>query len=78
MFKKEYPKIYQTFEKKAIENARYVYPQALATKLVCTFNARSFLNFNKNPLWRYAVGGFVLNSQSIFNLLRLIYSMYTN
>ena len=45
MFKKEYPKIYQTFEKKAIENARYVYPQALATKLVCTFNARSFLNF---------------------------------
>ncbi|MBQ1769433.1 MAG: FAD-dependent thymidylate synthase [Turicibacter sp.] len=45
VFKKEYPKLYQVFEKKAIENARYVYPQALATKLVCTFNARSFLNF---------------------------------
>lgn len=44
-FKEEYPNFYKLFEKKAIENARYVYPQALATKLVCTFNARSFLNF---------------------------------
>ena len=53
-FKKEYPNLYKTFEKKAIENARYVYPQALCTKLVCTFNARSFLNFMEHRSCRRA------------------------
>lgn len=53
-FKKEYPSIYKVFEKKAIENARYVYPQALATKLVCSFNARSFLNFMEHRSCRRA------------------------
>lgn len=32
-------------EKKAIEDARYVLPNACETKLICTFNARSLLNF---------------------------------
>lgn len=32
-------------EKKAIEDARYVLPNAWETKLICTFNARSLLNF---------------------------------
>lgn len=32
-------------EKKAIEDARYVLPNACETKLVCTFNARSLMNF---------------------------------
>lgn len=32
-------------EKKAIEDARYVLPNAWSTKLICTFNARSLLNF---------------------------------
>ena len=32
-------------EKKAIEDARYVLPNAWNTKLICTFNARSLLNF---------------------------------
>lgn len=34
-----------TAEKKAIEDARYVLPNACETKLIATFNARSLLNF---------------------------------
>lgn len=32
-------------EKKAIEDARYVLPNACFTNIICTFNARSLLNF---------------------------------
>ena len=32
-------------EKKAIEDARFVLPNACATKLICTMNARELLNF---------------------------------
>ncbi len=32
-------------EKKAIEDARFVLPNACATKIICTLNARSLLNF---------------------------------
>ncbi|MDQ5983579.1 MAG: Flavin-dependent thymidylate synthase [Eubacteriales bacterium SKADARSKE-1] len=32
-------------EKKAIEDARFVLPNACATQIICTFNARSLLNF---------------------------------
>lgn len=32
-------------EKKAIEDARFVLPNAATTKIICTFNARSLLNF---------------------------------
>ena len=32
-------------EKKAIEDARFVLPNACATKLICTMNARSLINF---------------------------------
>lgn len=32
-------------KKKAIEDARYVLPNACTTKIICTFNARSLLNF---------------------------------
>lgn len=32
-------------EKKAIEDARFVLPNSCATKIICTFNARSLLNF---------------------------------
>jgi thymidylate synthase, flavin-dependent len=32
-------------EKRAIEDARFVLPNACETKLICTFNARSLLNF---------------------------------
>ena len=32
-------------EKKAIEDARFVLPNACATKLICTMNARSLMNF---------------------------------
>ena len=34
-------------EKKAIENARYILPNACETKMVVTMNARSLLNFFK-------------------------------
>ncbi len=35
-------------EKKAIEDARFVLPNACETKMICTFNARSLLNFFKH------------------------------
>lgn len=36
---------FKKYEKKSIEDARYVFPNACETKLVCTFNARSLHNF---------------------------------
>jgi thymidylate synthase (FAD) len=36
---------YSRFEKKAIENARYVFPNACETKIIFTMNARTLLNF---------------------------------
>lgn len=47
-FKGLYKKEYSKFEKIAIENARYVYPQSLATKIVVTMNARALMNFMKH------------------------------
>ncbi len=44
-FKEMYPKIYGAIEKKAIEDARYVFPNACETKIVMTMNARSLYNF---------------------------------
>lgn len=35
----------QKAEKTAIEDARFVLPNACCTKMICTFNARSLLNF---------------------------------
>lgn len=51
-FRKEEPKvdikeIEKKAEKKAIEDARYVLPNACETKMVCTMNARSLRNFFK-------------------------------
>lgn len=53
-FKAEYKRQYSSFEKVAIENARYVYPQALATKLVFTMNARTLMNFLSHRTCRRA------------------------
>lgn len=47
-------KQYLKFEKVAIENARYVYPQSLATKLVFTMNARTLMNFLSHRTCRRA------------------------
>lgn len=47
-------KMYKKFEKIAIENARYVYPQSLCTKIVVTMNARTLLNFFKHRTCRRA------------------------
>ena len=42
----EYKKdIYKVIEKKAIEDARYVFPNACETKMIFTMNARSLVNF---------------------------------
>ena len=38
-------KEYSALEKEAIEDARYVFPNACETKIVCTMNARSLLHF---------------------------------
>lgn len=43
--KEHYKKTYSTFEKKAIEDARYVFPNACETKIVVTMNARALFNF---------------------------------
>lgn len=42
------PEIEKSCEKSAIEDARYILPNACATKIICTFNARSLLNFFKH------------------------------
>ena len=38
----------RNFEKCSIEDARYVLPNAWCTKIICSFNARSLLNFFKH------------------------------
>ena len=38
-------KTYSAFEKQANEDARFILPNACTTKIICTFNARSLLNF---------------------------------
>lgn len=53
-FKDNYKKEHMKFEKIAIENARYVYPQSLATKLTVTMNARTLMNFMKHRTCRRA------------------------
>lgn len=44
-FKQKYRKEYTEIEKKAIEDARYILPNACETKIVVTMNARSLFNF---------------------------------
>lgn len=58
LFKEEYDKLIEsgmdekkakrTAEKTAIEDARYVFPNACETKIVVTMNARSLMNFFKH------------------------------
>lgn len=45
LFKKEFPKEHSALEKEAIEDARYVFPNAAETKIVVTMNARSLMHF---------------------------------
>ena len=45
LWAKNHKKEYNTLEKEAIEDARYVFPNACETKIVCTMNARSLLHF---------------------------------
>lgn len=45
MFRKTDKKAYNKAEKKAIENARYVLPNACETKIILTMNARSLKHF---------------------------------
>ena len=40
-----YKRLYSTLEKKAIENARYVFPNAIETKIIVTMNLRTLINF---------------------------------
>ena len=40
-----YKRLCSTLEKKAIENARYIFPNACETKIICTMNLRSLINF---------------------------------
>lgn len=40
-----YKKEYNAFKKKAIENARMVFPNSLETKIIFTMNLRSLINF---------------------------------
>ena len=54
LLKNDYKKLYSVIEKKAIENARYVFPNACETKIVCTMNLRSLINFCNNRCCRRA------------------------
>lgn len=44
-FKEMFKKDYNMIEKKAIEDARYVFPNAAETKIIVTMNARTLMNF---------------------------------
>ena len=50
VLKVEDRKLYSTLEKVAIENARYVLPNACETKIQVTMNVRSLFNFFKERL----------------------------
>ena len=54
LLKNDYKKLYSVIEKKAIENARYVFPNACETKIVCTMNLRSLINFCNHRCCRRA------------------------
>ena len=45
LYAKKFPKDYSKAEKQAIEDARYVFPNACETKIVVTMNTRSLLHF---------------------------------
>lgn len=45
LFKDKNGKLYSKLEKEAIEDARYVFPNATETKIAITMNARSLMNF---------------------------------
>jgi len=45
IFKENFKREYNELEKQAIEDARYVFPNAIETKIVITMNARSLMNF---------------------------------
>ena len=44
-FEERYKKEYNKFKKKAIEDARMVFPNSLQTKIIFTMNLRSLINF---------------------------------
>lgn len=50
LFKKTDKRTYSALEKKAIENARYVLPNACETKIQMTVNVRTLFNFFKERL----------------------------
>lgn len=54
ILKKEYKKEYSAMTKKAIEDARAVLPNACETKIICTMNLRTLINFCKHRCCRRA------------------------
>ena len=52
--KVEYKQLYSSLEKRAIENARYVLPNACETKIIVTMNLRSLINFCNHRCCRRA------------------------
>lgn len=47
-YKELYPKSYNKFSKEALENARYILPNACTSKIIVTMNARELMNFFKH------------------------------
>lgn len=54
VMKKEYKKEYNAFLKQAIEDARAVLPNACETKIICTMNLRTLINFCRHRCCRRA------------------------
>ena len=54
IIKSEYKKDYNAMVKKAIEDARAVLPNACETKIICTMNLRTLINFCKHRCCRRA------------------------
>lgn len=49
-----YPKVMSVLIKRAIENARYILPNATETKIICTMNLRSLINFCSHRICKRA------------------------
>lgn len=56
VMREEHKRKYSKFEKKAIENARAVLPNACETKIVFTMNARTLMNFFSHRCCRRSQG----------------------
>ena len=71
-YEKQYKDKYRMFKKKAIENARNIFPNSLETKIICTMNVRTLLNFFKHRCCNRAQDEIRMLAKEMLKLVRQI------